>query len=87
MDKCIHCYKQLSCDNYIWCNMKCKESFLLDNYSHAQCIKVFGEEAARKKPLYEAALKRLKDSGLPMSDYLLSLGELKDDCNKINKHR
>ena len=68
-----------------WCSMECKKIFLLDNYSDGQCSVWFDEAKRSFRFRQKIVMQEIRDSGLTASDFLRSLGDFKNDCDKSFK--
>ena len=75
MKKCINCGTEINEGR--WCTMKCKEAFLLCNFSYNQCIRVFEDANKEWQKGNKIALQEFKDSKLNFTDFLLTKGNFK----------
>ena len=64
-------------DGAKWCGMECKKQFLLNNYSPDATIRAMKESQEDFREGQRRVLKEIKDSGLSVSEYILSIGEFK----------
>lgn len=72
------CSTQLE-EDMKWCCMECKKQFLLDNYSPNATIRTMKESQDDFKERQKKVLQEIKESGLSIRDFLLTLGDFKED--------
>jgi hypothetical protein len=72
-----HCSKPVSGGD-LWCSMECKRQFLLDHYSDGQCHMWFDEANKDFRKRQKKVMAEIKESGLSVRDFLLSMGEFKE---------
>jgi len=77
--KCIECEKEIK-KGMKWCSMECKERTYKESYLGS----VLAENLEREYKIeweikHKEATEKWKASGLPYVEYLLSLGDFKED--------
>ncbi len=70
MKECIYCFKQIE-DSSKWCGMSCKRLFLVENYDPMATIRTMSEEHHKHFEEQKKALKKMEESGLSASEYIL----------------
>ncbi len=77
MKECINCFKQI--DDRTWCSTECKRKFLIRNYDPMTIIRATSEEHDKRMKKHQEAIKKMKESGLAASQYILGNN---DKCTK-----
>ncbi len=82
--KCLNCNGGISYNDKVigkplFCNLDCKRDFLLKNYSDSQARVWFKERDNKFREGQKKMLIEIRKSGLTIREYLLSLGDFKED--------
>jgi len=77
---CIQCKKEV-CGEGLWCSIRCKHKFLLEQYSLPQlhmAVKNKITENNKHKKEAKKIYADMKKKGMTFTQYLLSLGDFKE---------
>ena len=85
MVSCVHCGVWID-GKAKWCCMEHKKQFLIDNYSPEATIRAMRETQEDFRKGQKEVMKKIKESGLGISEYILGLGAF-NDANVLEDER
>lgn len=62
-------------DKELWCSLKCKKGFLLDNYDVDETIVIMKANREEFKKNQEEVIAKIKESGLTVIEYFKTLNK------------